>query len=119
MSARRYKCKRHVAPELREAGLWLVYDSENGQRMPILHKRSRAQAAEGARMMNSAGITFHPGGEDQRQRDLRLARDFYLRITPGTMTDLWGTRCAAYVAAARRVTREEALKPRRALDLGF
>ena len=117
MSPRRYKCKRHVAPALR--GLWLVYDSENAQHLPILHKLDREMAALYARSMNRSGSTFYPGGEDQRQRDLRLAREFYLHIVPGTLTELWHKQCMTRVAAARRVTREEALKPRRALDLGI
>lgn len=119
MNVRRYKCKRHVALALRQAGLWLVYDSENDHHLPILHKLPRARAAERARGMNRSGTTFYPGGEDRRQRDLRLARAYYQRTASGSPTDMWGTYGEAHVAAAERVTREDAFRPQRALDLGF
>lgn len=117
MNVRRYKCKRHVALELRDARLWLVYDSENAQHLPILHKLDRTMAAAHARRMNQSGDVFYPGGEDQGQRDIRLAREHYLHTKPGFPIHAWALS-TAHVAAAGRVTRDEAFKPRRALDLG-
>ena len=112
--SRRYKTKPHTSPML--AGQWLVYDSEHAAHLPLLIKRGRRCAARMAARMNMHGGNFYTGGQTQHERDLRLARSYYEheRLFGSLPSGVNG-----YADAATRVTEEEALRPRRALDLGL
>ncbi len=113
---RRYKTKRHTSPML--SGLWLVYDSEHSEYLPLLIKMSRRYVAKVAVRMNAYGGNFYTGGQTQQERDLWLARQYY-QYERFFGSPPAGTSGEAHAEAIKRVTKEEALRPRRMLDLGL